>query len=76
MIVDADYLRLVIIMVKNPFSKKRAYKKDIKTKSGKRLYVLIQEDFSHSRRIKRILARFAASLAIVFTILLLVKYLV
>ncbi|MCK5234316.1 MAG: hypothetical protein KAJ56_00680 [Candidatus Aenigmarchaeota archaeon] len=63
-------------MVKNPFSKKRGYKKDIKTKSGKRLYTLIQEDFSHSQRIKRILARFAASLAIVFIILLLVKYLV
>ncbi|MEA2004242.1 MAG: hypothetical protein U9O53_04800 [archaeon] len=63
-------------MVKNPFSKKRTYKKDIKTKSGKRLYTLVQEDLSHSRRIKRILARFVASLAIVFIILFLVKYLI
>ncbi len=50
--------------------------KKIKTESGKRLYALLQEDRSHSRRVKMILTRLAASIFIIFIIIVIVMYLV
>ncbi len=63
-------------MFKKKHLKIKSEEKKIKTESGKRLYALIREDLSHSRRMKRILSRAAASLFIVVIIILLVMYFV
>ncbi|MCK4927777.1 MAG: hypothetical protein KAS11_04865 [Candidatus Aenigmarchaeota archaeon] len=76
MAAGADILLKVFAMVKKAHTKRKAEEKKIKTESGKRLYALIREDLSHSRRMKRILSRAAASLFIVVIIILLVMYFV
>ncbi len=66
----------VFFMLKKVHPKRKAEERKIKTESGKRLYILLQEDISRSGRVKKILGRAAASLFIVFMIILLVIYLV
>jgi len=62
-------------MFRKTHPKRKTKKRKIKTESGKRLYTLLQEDLSHSRRMKRILVR-AAVYLFIFMIILLVIYLV
>ena len=63
-------------MFKKKHLKIKSEEKKIKTESGKRLYALLLEDLSHSRRMKRILKKAVVSLAIVFIILFLLKFFV
>ena len=76
MAADADILIRVFAMFRKAHPKRKAEEKKIKTESGKRLYALLQEDLSHSRRMKMILKKAVVSLAIVFIILFLLKFFV
>jgi len=61
-------------MFKKKHPKIKSKEKKIKTESGKRLYALLQEDLSRSRKVKMILARAAASLVILLLLILFVMY--
>ncbi|NOQ37720.1 hypothetical protein GQ472_02415 [archaeon] len=74
MAADADILLKVFAMFKKAHPKRKRDERKIKTESGKRLYAIIQEDLSHSRRMKRILSRAVASLVILLMLIILINF--